>query len=133
MRTYAKLHPDQHLTIMIEPVKRHYDVEGKEIPYQSSRFRREEGWYPLEHEPVFGKEYLEYDEAKDQIVIKKRERTPEVIETERQAKIKQQLRNELPDIILQNKDNPGALVQALCDWAKQIEVENETRRDPEAV
>jgi len=39
-------------------------------------------------------------------------------------KIKQQLRNELVDIILQNKDNPAALAEALCARAKEIETEN---------
>jgi len=49
--------------------------------------------------------------------------TPEELEAERQAAIKRLLVAELPDIIFQNKDNPAVLAQALCDRAKQIEVE----------
>jgi len=49
--------------------------------------------------------------------------TVEELEAERQTAVKRQLIDELPDIILQSKDNPEALVQALCDRAKQIEVE----------
>jgi len=57
--------------------------------------------------------------------------TSEELEAEKQAAIKRQLVAELPDIILQNKDNPEALAQKLCNRAKQIEVENETGRDTE--
>ena len=59
--------------------------------------------------------------------------TVEELEADKQAVIKRQLVTELPDIILQNKNTPGLLIQALCDRAKQIEVENETRRDPETI
>jgi len=95
----------------------------------------EEGWYEIEREPDFhGGEYLEYDEKNDCIVIKKREKSAEELEAEKQSAVKRQLIAELPDIILQSKDNPEALVQALCDRAKQIEVEtNESRRNPEII
>lgn len=82
---------------------------------------REDGWYEIEREPGEN-EYLEYDEKDDCIVIKKREKSTEELEAEKQADVKRQLVEELPDIILQNKDDPAALAQALCDRAKQIEV-----------
>jgi len=41
----------------------------------------------------------------------------------RSEKIRLQLRDELPDLILQNKDNPETLTQTLCSRAKQIEAE----------
>ena len=47
--------------------------------------------------------------------------TAEEIEAERRAKIKRQLQTELPELILQNKDNPENLAKVLCDRAKQIE------------
>jgi len=49
--------------------------------------------------------------------------TNEELEVEKQAVIKQKFIAELPDLILQNKDTPEALAQALCERAKQIEVE----------
>jgi len=48
--------------------------------------------------------------------------TAEEIEAEHQRKIERQLQAELPKLILANKNNPAALVQVLCDRAKQIEV-----------
>jgi len=72
-------------------------------------------------------EYLEYDEKTDSLLIKKREKSVEEIEMEKQLEIKRQLVAELPDIILQNKDNPEVLAQALCDRAKEIEVTNDLR------
>ena len=84
--------------------------------------KKESSWYEIEREPGEG-EYLEYDEQNDCIVIKKREKSVEELEIEKQAAVKRQLVAELPDIILQNKDNPEALVQALCDRAKQIDKE----------
>jgi len=61
--------------------------------------------------------------------------TNEELEVEKQAVIKRQLVAELPDLILQNKDTPEALAQALCERAKQIEVEvkDEPRRDTEII
>ena len=85
------------------------------------------GWYEIEREPDFTSEHLEYDEQNDRVVIKKREKSIEQLEAERQAAIKQQLVADLPDIILQNKDNPEALAQALCVRAKEIEVTNDLR------
>ena len=87
---------------------------------------QEEGWYELERELEEG-EYPEYDEQNDWIVIKKREKSAEELEAERQAAVKRQLVADLPDIILQNKDNPEALAQALCDRVKGIEVTNDLR------
>lgn len=49
--------------------------------------------------------------------------TSKETETQRIAAIRSKIVNELPDIILQNKDNPTTLVQVLCNRAKQIEVE----------
>ena len=91
-----------------------------------------EGWYEIEREPdLVAGEYLEYDEKAGRIVIKKREKTAEQLEAEKQAAIRQKLTTELSDIILQNKDNPEILAQALCNRAKEIEVEHENGRDPE--
>ena len=53
--------------------------------------------------------------------------TIEELEAKKQVAIKARLRIDLPDIILQNKDNPEVLAQALCDRAKEIEVENDLR------
>ena len=92
----------------------------------------EQDWYEIEREAKSeAGEYLEYDAENDCIVIKKREKSAEQAEAERRVAIKRQLVDELPDIILQSKDNPEALAQALCNRAKQIEVENETGRDTE--
>lgn len=85
---------------------------------------KEDGWYEIEREPnVEAGEYLEYDAGNDCVVIKKREKSAEELESEKQSAIKSQLVAELPDIILQNKDTPGMLAQALCDRAKKIEAE----------
>ena len=108
----------------------------QERQWSSRELFREDGWYELEREPeIEVGEYLEYDPENDCIIIKKREKSTEELEAERKAAVKRQLITELPDIILQNKDNPEALVQALCSRAKQIEVEikNETGRNPKAV
>jgi len=134
MRLYAKLHPDQHLTIRTELGNRQYDATGKEIPYQSPYFKREDGWYPLVREPGH-REYVIYDKEKDELVIQRWEEPSDLEVQKKQAAIKRKLAAELPDIILQNKDNPEALTQALCERAKQIEVEmkDEPRRDTEAL
>jgi len=92
----------------------------------ASPYQRSEGWYEIEREPGED-ERLEYDEQNACIVIKKREKSAEQAEAERRVAIKRQLVDELPDIILQNKDNPEALVQALCNRAKEIEVTNDLR------
>lgn len=59
--------------------------------------------------------------------------TVEELKAKKQAAVRNQLVTDLPDILLQNKDNPEALVQALCDRVKEIEVEitNDHKRDPE--
>ena len=89
-------------------------------------FPKSEGWYPIEREPNLATEYLEYDEVEDQIIIKKREKTAEQIKAEQQQEVKKRLKEELPDLILQNKDNPAGLAKALCDRAKQIEAGTKT-------
>ena len=79
----------------------------------------------------------ETDHMDDRYIIEQKpiQPTTEELEKERKAAVKRQLVAELPDIILQNKDNPEALVQELCDRAKQIDVEikNETGRDPKTI
>lgn len=49
--------------------------------------------------------------------------TSEEKETKRWAAVRRQFAAELPNIILQNKDNPAELAEALCARAKQIERE----------
>lgn len=95
---------------------------------------KEDGWYELEREPGID-EYLEYDEQNDCIVIRKREKSAEQLEAERKMAIRMQLIDELPDIILQNKDDPEILIQALCARAKQIETEttNDLERNQKAI
>jgi len=77
----------------------------------------------------------EVDRIEDRYIIERDpiQPTTEELEAKKQAAIKQQLTAELPDIILQNKDKPGVLAQALCDRAKEIEVKHETKRDTEAI
>jgi len=102
----------------------------------SPAHKKADGWYVLDREPnLENGEYLEYDEQADRIVVKKIEKTAAQLEEGRLAMIRQKLAFELPYIILQNKDDPAALTQALCDRAKKIEMEitNETGRDTKAV
>lgn len=81
------------------------------------------GWYLIEREPL-ETEKLVYDTGKDIVlIVSPAPPTPEELEIERAAKVKQRLLDEFPDLVLQNKDNPGQLVAALCDRAKAIEVE----------
>jgi len=51
------------------------------------------------------------------------EPTIEEIEAKCREKIKHQLQNGLPDLILANRDNPENLAKALCDRAKELEKE----------
>jgi len=111
------------------------EKEGPTEPYQFSKpFNRrlhQEGrllWairenpdYDPEIDHIDDRYIIEYDPVQP---------TAEELEAEKQAVTKQKLIAELPDIILQNKDNPEALAQALCERAKQIEVEvkDEPRR-----
>jgi len=123
MKFYAKI---------IGPNEIQLTSERRSGPDGASFYQRSEGWYEIERElDIEAGEYLEHDEQNDCIVIKKREKSAEQAEAERRVAIKRQLVDELPDIILQSKDNPEALAQALCNRAKQIEVENETGRDTE--
>ena len=127
MRLHAQLIDSQIVQLSWDNIKNQYDEKGQKIDYESPSHRKEDGWYEIEREPKTG-EYLEYDEENDCIVIKKREKSAGELEAERQAAVKRQLVADLPDIILQNKDNPEALAQALCDRAKEIEVTNDLRR-----
>ena len=127
MKFYAKI---------IGPNEIQLTSERRSGPDGASFYQRSEGWYEIERElDIEAGEYLEHDEQNDCIVIKKREKSIEELEIERQMTVKRQLVAELPDIILQNKDNPEALVQVLCDRAKEIEVEitNDHKRDPKAL
>jgi hypothetical protein len=110
-------------------VKDRFDEEGNKIPYESDIYRKEDGWYSLDREPDYKeREYLEYDPVEDRVIIRKRILTEENIEKRRQALIKQQIKDELPELILQNKDNPAQLAQALCGRAKQLEEEHGIER-----
>ena len=95
---------------------------------------QQEGWQILDHEPSID-EHLIYDAEQDQIKIEALVLSPEAAIAEQQRLIKKQLVDELPEIILQNKDNPEALVQTLCDRAKQIETEttSDDERNPKTV
>jgi len=134
MTLYVRIASSNEIAYEWNHFKDQFDKDGNLIFVEDEKHLREDGWYPIEREPDReAGEYLEHDEQNDCIVIKKREKSTEELEGERQAAVKRQLIAELPDIILQSKDNPEALAQALCDRVKQIEVENETRRNPEAV
>ena len=135
MKLYSKILDSSNYRLSWDNIKDRYDGDGKKIDYESPFHQKEDGWYELEREPNLLVEYLEYDEQNDCILIKKREKGVEELEAEKQAEVKRQLVDELPDIILQNKDNPEALVQALCDRAKQIETEttSDHERNPKAV
>jgi len=127
MKFYAKI---------IGPNEIQLTSERRSGPDGASFYQRSEGWYEIERElDIEAGEYLEHDEQNDCIVIKKREKSTEELEVERKIAVKRQLIAELPDIILQNKDDPAALAQALCDRAKQIETEttNDHERNPKAV
>jgi len=67
----------------------------------------------------------EKDHIDDRYIIEHNPISPttEELEGKRQQKIRDQFQTELVDLILQNKDNPQGLAQALCNRAKQIEVE----------
>lgn len=123
MKLYAKQVGAKEWNLAWDNIPDRFDEDKNPVEYESPSHKKEDGWYPIEREPDRQTEYLEYDEKADCIVIKKREKSTEVLEAERAAKIKQQLKDELPDLILQNKDSPEQLVAALCDRAKQIEVE----------
>jgi len=110
------------------------ETRGYKTAWSPVPLPTEEGWREIPREPILGKEYLVMDPKTNQYLIEELEITPEKREAKRKIAIKRQLIAELPDIILQNKDNPEVLAQKLCSRAKQIEVEtNETRRNPEAV
>ena len=127
MKLYSKILDSSNYRLSWDNIKDRYDGDGQKIDYESPFHRKEDGWYELEREPNLLVEYLEYDEQNDCILIKKRKKGVEELEAEKQAVVKRQLIDELPDIILQNKDNPEALAQALCDRAKEIEVTNDLR------
>jgi len=87
---------------------------------------RENPDYDPETDHIDNRYIVEYDPIQP---------TAEELEAEKQMAIKQKLTAELSDLILQNKDTPEALAQALCERAKQIEVEvkDEPRRDTEVI
>lgn len=123
MRFYGQIVDGKIVQTSWDNLPNRFDEDGNPIKYESPSHKIEDGWYPIEREPDMQTEYLEYDEKADCIIIKKREKSAEALEAERMMRIKQQLKDELPALILQNKDDPGQLVTALCDRAKAIEVE----------
>ena len=136
MTLYVRIASSNEIAYEWNHFKDQFDKDGNLIFVEDEKHLREDGWYPIEREPDReAGEYLEHDEQNDCIVIKKREKSIEELEIERQMTVKRQLVAELPDIILQNKDNPEALVQALCDRAKQIETEiiSDHERNPKTV
>lgn len=122
MKLYVKIVSGNEYRLSWDNIKDRCDKNGQKIEYASPSHREEDGWYQVEREPQLD-EYPEYDEKTGCIVIKKRKKSVEVLEAERLARIKQRLKNELSDIVFQNRDNPTALAQAFCDRAKQIDAE----------
>ena len=84
----------------------------------STELLQKDGWYELDRVPNLLEERVIYDSKTDSAIIVPHGKTPE---EQRRIMLRRQIMADLPDIILQNKDNPDALVQALCDRAKQIE------------
>ena len=122
MKLFARIITENETNLAWDNIKDRYDEHGQKIKYISSVYLKEDGWYELEREPEID-ECLEYDKVEDRIVIKKREKTSEMVEAEKRVRVEGQLREDLPNLIFQNKDSPEVLAQALCDRAKQIEAE----------